>query len=74
MGRGIATAALRLLLQRVSVRPLHARTASDNTGSQRVLRKAGFVPVGAEISYASARNAEIEETTLRLDRPADTAP
>ena len=31
-----------------------------------VLRKAGFTSIGTEISYASARNAEIEETILRL--------
>jgi hypothetical protein len=31
-----------------------------------VLRKAGFVPIGTEISYANARGTEIEETILRL--------
>ena len=72
-GRGIASAALGLLLQRVSVRPLHARAASDNAGSLRVLQKAGFVPVGTEVSFAPARTAEIEETILRLDGPADAA-
>src|SRR5215813_9344133 len=33
-GRGIATAALRLLLEEVPERPLYARAAADNTGSR----------------------------------------
>ena len=49
------------------VRPLHARAASDNAGSLRVLRKAGFQVVGTEVAWANARGAEIEETLLRLD-------
>ncbi|MGI5148038.1 GNAT family N-acetyltransferase [Plantactinospora sp. CA-294935] len=67
-GRGIASAALALLLDLVTVRPLHARVASDNAGSLRVLRKAGFEVVGVETSFANARQAEIEETLLRLDQ------
>jgi RimJ/RimL family protein N-acetyltransferase len=66
-GRGIATAALELLLKLVPVRPLHARAASDNVASLAVLRKAGFTIVGTENSYASARNCDIEETILRLE-------
>ncbi len=66
-GRGVASRALELLLELVPVRPLHARAASDNAASLRVLAKAGFVPVGREISYARARGAEIEETILRKD-------
>lgn len=65
-GRGVASHALALLLERVPVRPLHARAASDNAGSLRVLRKAGFAIVGTEISFATARGREIEETILRL--------
>ncbi|WP_246018678.1 GNAT family N-acetyltransferase [Saccharothrix australiensis] len=67
-GQGIAGRALALFLDTVEVRrPLYARAACDNLGSLRVLRKAGFTTVGTEISYAPARNAEIEETILRLD-------
>jgi len=66
-GRGIASRALELLIELVPVRPLHARAASDNSGSLRVLQKAGFRPVGTERSYAPARRAEIEETILRRD-------
>jgi len=64
--RGIASQALALFLDEVEVRPLHARAASDNTGSLRVLEKAGFQTVGTEVSFAAGRGAEIEETILRL--------
>jgi RimJ/RimL family protein N-acetyltransferase len=40
-GKGIASAALQLLLAETAERPLHARAASDNVGSLRVLRKLG---------------------------------
>jgi RimJ/RimL family protein N-acetyltransferase len=65
-GRGIASEALGLLLMLVPARPLHARAASDNIASLRVLQKAGFTIIGTENSYAPARNSEIEETILRL--------
>ena len=66
-GKGIATQALALLLELVTARPLYARAASDNAGSLRVLQKCGFQAVGTEKSFAAGRNAEIEETILRLD-------
>ncbi len=65
-GQGIASRALALLLDTLAVRPVYARAASDNVGSLRVLQKAGFTVIGTEISYATARDAEIEETILRL--------
>ncbi|MGI5486363.1 GNAT family N-acetyltransferase [Microtetraspora malaysiensis] len=65
-GQGVAGQALAQLLELVSVRPLYARAASDNLGSLRVLQKAGFTIIGTETSYAPARNAEIEESILRL--------
>jgi RimJ/RimL family protein N-acetyltransferase len=65
-GRGIATRALELLLEIETTRPLHARAASDNPGSLRVLAKVGFVPVGIEMAFANARGDEIEETILLL--------
>ena len=65
-GQGIATRALRLLLEEISVRPIRARAASDNSGSLRVLQKAGFHPIGTEVSFAPGRAAEIEETILEL--------
>ena len=66
-GRGIASRALELLMDLVPVRPLHARAASDNVGSLRVLQKAGFKIIGTEISFAPGRHSEIEETLLRRD-------
>lgn len=65
-GQGIATQALRLLLQEISVRPIRARAASDNAGSLRVLQKAGFHPIGTDVGFARGRAAEIEETILEL--------
>lgn len=65
-GQGVATQALAQFLELVLVRPLYARAASDNLGSLRVLQKAGFTIIGTETSYAPARNAEIEESILRL--------
>ena len=66
-GRGIASRALELLLGLVPVRPLYARTASDNAGSLRVLRKSGFEVIGTENSFAPGRNSNIEETIVRKD-------
>ncbi|MEU4133698.1 GNAT family N-acetyltransferase [Streptomyces wuyuanensis] len=66
-GRGVATAALRELLQLVPERPLHARAAADNAGSLRVLAKCGFTVTGRDSGYAHARGEETEELLLRLD-------
>jgi RimJ/RimL family protein N-acetyltransferase len=66
-GRGIASRALELLMDLVPARPLHARAASDNIGSLRVLQKAGFKIIGTENSFAPARHGTIEETILRKD-------
>jgi [ribosomal protein S5]-alanine N-acetyltransferase len=49
-GRGVATATVRELCEltaaRHGLRTLRAATARDNAASQKVLTKAGFVPVG----------------------------
>jgi RimJ/RimL family protein N-acetyltransferase len=66
-GKGIASAALQLLLAETAERPLFARAASDNVGSLRVLEKAGFRRVGVDRGFANGRGEEIEETILRLD-------
>ena len=66
-GRGIASRALELLMDLVPTRPLHARAASDNAGSLRVLQKSGFKIIGTEKSFAPGRKSEIEETILRKD-------
>ncbi|MEV4685157.1 GNAT family N-acetyltransferase [Streptomyces kurssanovii] len=65
-GRGIATLALRALLEAVPARPLHARAAADNAGSLRVLRKCGFVVTGHDRGFANARGEETDEVVLTL--------
>jgi RimJ/RimL family protein N-acetyltransferase len=66
-GHGIASQALELITDLVPTRPLHARAASDNLASLRVLQKSGFKIIGTEISFAPGRKSEIEETILRND-------
>ena len=73
-GQGIAGRALALLLESVRVRPVFARAASDNVGSLKVLQRAGFAIIGTATGFANARGKEIEETILRLDEPAKSAP
>ncbi|MEV4537683.1 GNAT family N-acetyltransferase [Asanoa sp. NPDC049518] len=66
-GQGVASRALEAFLRELPDRPINARAASDNIGSLTVLRRAGFQVVGTEIAWANARQAEIEETILRLE-------
>jgi RimJ/RimL family protein N-acetyltransferase len=66
-GKGIASAALQLLLAETAERPVHARAASDNVGSLCALEKAGFRRVGVNRGFAPGRGEEIEETIRRLD-------
>lgn len=67
-GRGVATAALRGLLNEVAERPLYARAAADNTGSRRVLEKCGFRKTAEATGFAPARGEEIDEVVLRLEQ------
>ena len=70
-GKGIATSALRSFLTVDTARPLHARVASDNLASRRVLEKCGFRVVATERGFAEARSCEIEELVLQLhEEPA----
>jgi RimJ/RimL family protein N-acetyltransferase len=66
-GKGIASAALQIVLAETAERPLYARAASDNVGSLRVLEKAGFRRIGVNRGFAIGRGEEIEETIMRLD-------
>jgi RimJ/RimL family protein N-acetyltransferase len=69
-GKGIATNALKAFLAVDRSRPLHARVASDNVASRRVLKKCGFHVIATERNVAEARSAEIEELVLLLDEVA----
>jgi RimJ/RimL family protein N-acetyltransferase len=66
-GQGVATSALEVFLAVDPSRPLHARVASDNVASLRVLEKCGFQVIATERGFAGARSAEIEELVLRLE-------
>ncbi len=66
-GRGVATRALALLLAEVPTRPLHARVASANGASIRVLERCGFVEIGRRVSPEDERFPACEETLFRLD-------
>jgi RimJ/RimL family protein N-acetyltransferase len=61
-GRGYATAALRLLLEEVTDRPIFAHVALDNVGSRRVLGHCGFSVVGEAVAADG-----VHERIFRLD-------
>jgi RimJ/RimL family protein N-acetyltransferase len=65
-GRGIASRALEMLLNEVTIRPLHARVATRNRPSLRVLQKCGFVVQRVQISRGTDRFLECEEAFLVL--------
>jgi RimJ/RimL family protein N-acetyltransferase len=66
-GQGIATHALRVFLEVVTIRPLYARAAKDNIASLKVLRKCGFNIISEDKGFANARGTEIEEYVLNLN-------
>ncbi len=65
-GKGIATTALKEFLKIEQIRPLYARVAFDNYGSQKVLEKCDFVKIGMDKGFANARQTEIEEFIYKL--------
>jgi len=64
--KGIATTALQQFLLLEHTRPIFASAAFDNTGSQRVLEKCGFIQIGKDKGFANARQTEIEEIIYQL--------
>ena len=66
-GRGIATEALKQMLQLITVRPVTARAAEGNHGSLKVLQKCGFKIIGKDHGFAHGRGQDTEEYLLRLD-------
>jgi RimJ/RimL family protein N-acetyltransferase len=66
-GNGVATQALKKLLQEIIHRPIFARAAKDNIGSVRVLQKCDFKIIGEDKGFAQGRGEETEEYIFRLD-------
>jgi RimJ/RimL family protein N-acetyltransferase len=60
-GRGVATQALALLVDEVSIRPLYAHVVMHNVGSIRVLEKCGFRRDRVEEAKARTADDGIEE-------------
>ena len=65
-GKGIATQALKQLLEIEKTRPIYARVAFDNVGSKKVLERCGFEKIGTDKFFANARRREIEEIIYEL--------
>jgi RimJ/RimL family protein N-acetyltransferase len=61
-GRGIATAAVRQLLEQVTARPLYAHVVKHNAASIRVLEKCGFA-----LDPDPPEDADDEAVTLKLE-------
>jgi RimJ/RimL family protein N-acetyltransferase len=66
-GRGVATQALALLVDEVSIRPLYAHVVTHNLGSIRVLEKCGFRRDRVEEPQAPAPGDGIGELVYRLN-------
>ena len=66
-GKGVATQALKKLLQEITHRPLFARAAKDNIRSIRVLQKCDFKIIDENKGFAKGRGEETEEYIFRLD-------
>lgn len=65
-GRGVATAALRLLVSHEAERPLYARAAAHNAASIAVLTRVGFTEVSRNVDYAPGVGRETEEIVFAL--------
>ena len=66
-GRGIASAAVGTFLDRETLRPLFARAAAQNVGSNTVLLRNGFVKIGEETGWAVGFAEDVRENIYRLD-------
>ena len=67
-GQGLASQALRALLELEPIRPIYGRVAEHNIASAKVLARAGFVEVGSDTGFAPGIGAEVVERIYRLDR------
>ncbi len=66
-GRGVATQALALLVDEVSIRPLYAHVVEHNVGSIRVLEKCGFRRDQAQEESTPGPADGIKELVFVLD-------
>lgn len=66
-GRGVATQALALFVDEVSIRPLYAHVAAHNVGSIRVLEKCGFRRDRALEAAEAAPDDGVEEFIFVLN-------
>jgi len=66
-GKGIATRAVKMLLEIDTTRPMHAIVATDNIGSCVVLERCGFVRTGESDSPGTDRFAPCIEAHYRLE-------
>lgn len=65
-GRGVGTAALRLLVAREPERPLYARVAAHNVPSAALLGRVGFTEVSRSTAFAPGVGREVEEIVYVL--------
>jgi [ribosomal protein S5]-alanine N-acetyltransferase len=77
-GRGLATAAVRELCQlavaRHGLRTLRAATSRENSASQKVLAKAGFVPAGpADPAHIGGKQGTWYQRDLAAAKPQQRA-
>ena len=66
-GRGVATRALALMMEEVSIRPLYAHVAVHNVGSIRVLEKCGFRRDRSQAAKAPAPDDGVGEFVFVLN-------
>ena len=64
-GKGVATGALQTFLERVTRRPVFARTPRHNEAAVVVLKRNGFHMVGEESGYVLERGKVVDELILR---------
>ncbi|MGV8856996.1 GNAT family N-acetyltransferase [Rhodoglobus sp.] len=65
-GQGIASAALALMLELDTHRPLQARTATHNIRSAAVVLRNGFVEIGRNVDFAAGVKRDTEEIIFEL--------
>ncbi|MFT4135313.1 GNAT family N-acetyltransferase [Microbacterium sp.] len=65
-GRGVGSAALRLLITREPERPLYARIAAHNAAAIALVTAAGFTEVSRSLAYAPALGRDVEEVVFTL--------